>query len=218
VRMFILLLLLLLVIVNIALFAYFNMDKVLPKKALTYKELNPEKMKLLMDDDFSGLEKKKFADRPLNNCYKWGGFTESNLTAAQEVMARLGLEVDVVQGSGVKQESLFWVYYPPLATPEKAQLEADKIKRLGVDEVYVVQDSRWRNAISFGLFKEEKLATNLLKNLRIKGVRHAVKSVRNQDDAASSLLVKSVGAESAVELYKIRPEFVGSEVTPVACQ
>lgn len=213
-RMFILLL----VIVNIALFAYFNMGKVLPKKELAYKELNPEKMKLLMDDDFSGLEKKKFADRPLNNCYKWGGFTESNLTAAQEVMARLGLEVDVVQGSGVKQESLFWVYYPPLATPEKAQLEADKIKRLGVDEVYVVQDSKWRNAISFGLFKEEKLATNLLKNLRIKGVRHAVKSVRNQDDATSSLLVKSVGAEFAVELYKIRPEFVGSEVTPVACQ
>ena len=52
-RMFILLL----VLVNVALFAYFNMDKVLPKKALTYKELNPGKLKLLMDEgDFKAIQ------------------------------------------------------------------------------------------------------------------------------------------------------------------
>lgn len=209
---------LLLVLVNVALFAYFNMDKVLPKKELTYKELNPEKLKLLMDEDFGGLEKKQFSARPLNNCYKWGGFTDANLTAAQEVMARLGLEADVIQESGVNQERRFWIYYPPLATPEKAQAKAEEIKKLGVDELYIVQDSKWRNAISFGLFSEEPLANNLLKNLRAKGVNHAVKSLRNQGNATSSLVAKSVSAESAVELYKIRPEFVGSEVTPVACQ
>ena len=213
-RMFILLL----VLVNVALFAYFNMDKVLPKKAPTYKELNPGKLKLLMDEDFGGLEKKKLSARPLNYCYKWGGFTDANLTAAQEVMARLGLEADVVQESGVKQERRFWIYYPPLATTEKAQAKVEEIKKLGVDELYIVQDSKWRNAISFGLFSEEPLANNLLKNLRAKGVNHAVKSLRNQGNATSSLVAKSVSAESAVELYKIRPEFVGSEVMPVACR
>tara|TARA_B110000208_G_scaffold191143_1_gene257035 strand:- start:779 stop:1423 length:645 start_codon:yes stop_codon:yes gene_type:complete len=213
-RMFILLL----VLVNVALLAYFNMDKVLPKKALTYKELNPGKLKLLMDEDFGSLEKKKLSARPLNYCYKWGSFTDANLAAAQEVMARLGLEADVVQESGVKQERRFWIYYPPLATTEKAQAKVEEIKKLGVDELYIVQDSKWRNAISFGLFSEEPLANNLLKNLRAKGVNHAVKSLRNQGNATSSLVAKSVSAESAVELYKIRPEFVGSEVTPVACR
>ena len=213
-RMFILLL----VLVNVALLAYFNMDKVLPKKALTYKELNPGKLKLLMDEDFGSLEKKKLSARPLNYCYKWGSFTDANLAAAQEVMARLGLEADVVQESGVKQERRFWIYYPPLATTEKAQAKVEEIKNLGVDELYIVQDSKWRNAISFGLFSEEPLANNLLKNLRAKGVNHAVKSIRNQGNATSSLVAKSVSAESAVELYKIRPEFVGSEVTPVACR
>ena len=213
-RMFILLL----VLVNVALLAYFNMDKVLPKKALTYKELNPGKLKLLMDEDFGGLEKKKLSARPLSYCYKWGSFTDANLAAAQEVMARLGLEADVVQESGVKQERRFWIYYPPLATTEEAQAKVEEIKKLGVDELYIVQDSKWRNAISFGLFSEEPLANNLLKNLRAKGVNHAVKSLRNQGNATSSLVAKSVSAESAVELYKIRPEFVGSEVTPVACR
>lgn len=210
---------LLLVLVNVALLAYFNMGKVIPEKKVAYKELNPEKLKLLMDDDFGGLEKKKFVTKQLKNCYKWGNFTAANLGAAQEVMGRLGLDATLVQESGSKQERRFWVYYPPLATPEKAQAKADEIKRLGVDELYIVQNAKWRNAISFGLFSEEPLATKLLKKLRLKGVRHAVKSTRNQGgDGMSSLLAKGVSAEAAVELYKIRPEFVGSEVTSVACQ
>ena len=81
-----------------------------------------------------------------------------------------------------------------------------------------MQDAQWRNAISFGLFSEEVLADNLLKNLKAKGVRYAVKSVRNQGSATSSLLAKSVSAELVVELYNIRPEFIGTDVTSVECQ
>jgi len=206
-----------LVLLNIALWGYFNMDKMAPKVAVVHKEVNPEKLKLLMDADFGSLERKTFAARPLTNCYKWGRFTSTNLDAAQEVMQRLGLESELIEETP-KQDRRFWIYYPPLATPEKAKEKAEEIKRLGIDELYIVQDAQWRNAISFGLFSEEVLADNLLKNLKAKGVRYAVKSVRNQGSATSSLLAKSVSAELAVELYNIRPEFIGTDVTSVACQ
>lgn len=209
-----------LVLLNVALLVYFNMDTFVSKVEVVRQAVNPEKLKLLKDMDFEKLEKKEkefVATQSVNSCYKWGKFTPANLAAAQSVIERLGLEAELVQDFGVQQDSRFWVYYPPLATAELAQIKAAEIKSLGVDELYIVQDSTWRNAISFGLFNEESLATSLLRELKAKGVKNAVKSLRNNGKATSSLIAKSVSSEAAVELYKIRPEFVGTEVTPVPC-
>jgi hypothetical protein len=207
-----------LVLLNVALLVYFNMDTLVPKVEASRQEVNPEKLKLLMDDDFATLAKKEYvAQASALSCYKWGKFTSSNLTEAQAVVENLGLEADLVNETMVKQDRRYWVYYPPLATPELAQRKAEEIKRLGVDELYIVQDSKWRNAISFGLFSEQPLASALFKELKSKGVRNAVISVRNQGRATSSLIAKGVTSEAAVELYKVRPEFVGTEVRPVPC-
>ncbi len=208
----------LLILLNVGLLVYFNMDNLAPKPQVIRTEVNPEKLKLLLDEDFANLTKKEYvAPSAAKSCYKWGKFTTASLPAAQTVIENLGLSAEVVEESAANQERRFWVYYPPLATPELAQSKADEIKRLGVDELYIVQDSQWRNAISFGLFSEETLANALLKELRAKGVRNAVKSLRSQGSATSSLLAKDVSSEAAVELYKVRPEFVGTEVRPVPC-
>jgi hypothetical protein len=210
-------LLLLLVLMNIALFGYFNMDKIAPKTQASRQELNPEKLTLLMDTDFATLDKKTLLQTPLTHCYKWGRFTETSLSEAQEVLRRLDLTAELIEETP-KQDKRFWIYYPPLATAEKAKQKAEEIKKLGVDELFIVQDSQWRNAISFGLFSDETLANNLFKNLKAKGVKYALKSVRNQGSATSSLLLHSVSPEMAVALYKIRPEFVGTDIHSVACQ
>ena len=207
-----------LVILNVALLVYFNMDTFVPKAEAVHQEVNPEKLKLLLDEDFATLDKKEYVAPTLaKSCYKWGKFTAENLAAAQAVIERLGLESELIEESTIKQDRRFWVYYPPLASAELAQRKADEIKRLGVDELYIVQDSKWRNAISFGLFSEEPLAAALLKELKSKGVRNAIKSLRTQGKDTSSLLAKDVSSEAAVELYKVRPEFVGTEVRPVPC-
>ncbi len=208
-----------LVLFNVGLLVYFNMDTLVPKAQVVHKEVNPEKLKLLMDDDFSTLDKRALETKQasVDSCYKWGVFTESNLAEAQAVIERLGLEADLVQENSTEQDKRFWVYYPPLANAELAKKKADEIRRLGVDELYIVQGKQWRHAISFGLFAEEPLANALLKNLKSKGVRHAVKSLRQQGKSTGSLIAKNVDSEHAVELYKVRPEFVGTEVVPVAC-
>ena len=209
----------LLVLLNVVLLVYFNVDRFVPKVEVVQEEINPEKLKLLIDEDFDTLPKKELVvgSQPINGCYKWGSFTDNNLAAAQTVLERLGLEAEVIEGPAPQQDRRFWVYYPPLASAELAQRKADEIKRLGIGELYIVQDTKWRNAISFGLFSEETLAVSLLNELKAKGVKNAVKSLRSQGTATSSLLVKSVNSQSAVELYKVKPEFVGTEVTPVPC-
>ena len=89
----------LLVLLNVGLLVYFNLDTLVPKAQVVQKEVNPQKLKLLMDDDLNTLEKKAYV-APIaaaTSCYKWGKFTTSNLAAAQEVVEELGLEAELIQ-------------------------------------------------------------------------------------------------------------------------
>jgi hypothetical protein len=217
----------LLVLLNIGLLVYFNLDVIAPKPALADRSINPDKLKILSQAELEAIPKKAApvaleavpvsALEGATSCYKWGSFTQSNLPAAQVVLVRLGLESLVNQEQGAKEDRRFWVYYPPLKSAELAQEKANEIQAMGVDELFIVQDSQWRNAISFGLFQEEQLASSLLKELQQKGVKGATKALRTPGKSLSSLLIKSVTPATALELQKIRPEFVGTELTPAAC-
>jgi hypothetical protein len=117
-----------------------------------------------------------------------------------------------------REDRRFWVYYPSLKSADLAQKKADEIRALGVSELFIVQDSQWRNSISFGLFQDEHLASALLSDLQAKGVKGATKALRNVGKGLSSILIKGVSAETALELQKVKPEFVGTELEPAACQ
>lgn len=222
----------LLVLVNVGLLAYFNMDVIAPKPTVGNKVISPEKLKVLTGADIEAMPKKaaSVASATLlqapeqagvmvspSSCYKWGNFTTTNLPSAQVVLVRLGLQAQVNQESIDLPEKRFWVYYPPLKTAEQAKQKADEIKGLGVSDLYIVQDSQWRNAISFGLFSEEQLASKLLDDLHAKGVNGATKALRNPGKAQSSLLISTVSMDAAQELHKIKHEFVGTDITPAAC-
>jgi hypothetical protein len=196
-----------LLLVNVGLFAYFNANA--PKTEVANKEISPEKLKVLSAKDLEAMPKKvaplpeaapeQLAVSQAATCYKWGNFTSTNLPSAQQ------------------QDKRFWVYYPPLKNTELARQKAEEIKALGVEELYIVQDSQWRNAISFGLFSDEQLASSLLTSLQEKGVKGATKALRSPGKSLSSLLIKAVTSDAALELHKIKPEFVGTDLAPTAC-
>ena len=218
----------LLVLFNLALLAYFNMDLILPQPVVADRSIHPEKLKILSAKDLETMPKKEAppatamavaapAEAPATSCYKWGNFTKTNLPAAQVVLARLGLQGVVNQEQGAKEDRRFWVYYPPLKNAELAKQKAAEIEAMGVRELIIVQDSQWRHAISFGLFQDEQLATNLLNDLQAKGVKGATKALRSPGKSLSSLLIKAVTAEAALELHKVKPEFIGTDIVPAAC-
>ncbi len=224
----------LLVLLNVGLLAYFNMDLIAPKPAAADRSIQPEKLKVLTEKDLEMMPKKvappvveaapskeavamQVTVQGSTSCYKWGNFTKTNLPAAQVVLVRLGLDSVVNQEASAQEDKRFWVYYPPLKTAVLAQQKAAEIKAMGVDELFIVQDSQWRNAISFGLFQDEQLATNLLNELQAKGVKGVTKALHNPGKSLTSLLIKTVSADKALELHKIKPEFVGTELAPAAC-
>jgi hypothetical protein len=214
----------LLILVNMGLLGYFNLDIIAPKPVQINPPINPEKLKILDQQALEAMPKKVAAlpvepvvETPTTSCYEWGNFTASNLPSAQVALAKLGLEGVAKQADTAKADRRFWVYYPPLKNAQLAQEKANEIKALGIGEIFVVQDSQWRHAISFGLFQDEKLATNLLNDLQAKGVKGATKALRSPGKNISSLLVKAVSPEAALELQKVSPEFIGSELKVAAC-
>jgi hypothetical protein len=215
----------------------FNRDVILQTPPAVGKSLNPEKLKILTQQELDAMPSKAggavvpIAATPVTaavaapvvapagptSCYEWGNFTSSNLPSAQVVLVKLGLQSSIKHVVSDQADRRFWVYYPPLKNAELAQEKANEIRALGVDDLFIVQDSQWRNAISFGLFQDEELAANLLTDLQSKGVKGAAKTLRNPGKTLSSLQIKGVSAQAAQDLQRIKPEFVGTELVQAAC-
>ncbi len=214
----------LMLLINAGLLAYFNLDVIAPKPSEIRPAINPEKLKILDQKALEAMPKKVPASPVVaaietsdTSCYEWGNFTASNLPSAQVALVKLGLSSIAKQSEPPQMGRRFWVYYPPLKNAKLALEKAAEIQAMGVGEIFIVQDSQWRHAISFGLFQDEKLATNLLNDLQAKGVKGATKALRSPGRNISSLLIKAVTPEVALELQKISPEFVGSELRVAAC-
>lgn len=214
----------LLLLANVGLLVYFNLNMIAPKPSEIRPAISPEKLKILDQKSLETIPKKTtrspvvaVAEPFEGACYEWGNFTASNLPSAQVALVKLGLNGIARQSESPQTGRRFWIYYPPLKSAKLAQEKAEAIKAMGVDDIFIVQDSQWRHAISFGLFQDEKLATSLLNDLQAKGVSGVVKALRSPGKNITSLLIKAVTPEAALELQKISPEFVGSELRMVAC-
>lgn len=232
----------LLVLINVGLLAYFNKDVILPsapKAALL--AIHPEKISILTQQQIDALPKKgatatvatitsptvdaatttsaTSTPEPAaikTTCYEWGVFSAANLTGAQAAVSNLSIQTTVKEQSSLEAKR-FWVYKQPLKSVEAAQAKALELKALGIQDLYIVQDARWRNAISFGVFEDEQLATKLLNELKAKGVKDVVKALRNQGKGHASLQLNKLTDTEVIELKKLKPEFPEADLKEVAC-
>jgi len=207
----------LLVLLNIALLAYFNLECIfpsVPKVALA--EINPEKIKMLSPSQISALPQKTTSTAG-TLCYEWGIFSTASLSNAQAAAANLSLSNTVKEKTSLEAKR-YWVYQPSVKSAEAAQANALKLKALGIQELFVMQNSPWKNAISFGIFEDEQLATHLFNELKNKGVKNIVKALRNQDSGHASLLFNALTDDKVVELKKLKSDFPEAYLKETTCQ
>lgn len=220
----------LLLLINLGLFAYFNVDYILPsKQQMQVEEISPDKIQVLSSQQIDALSKKETTSAPpsastslpqlaptATACFEWGIFSDANLANAQNVLAKLSLPATVKEQNS-QQPKRFWVYRPPLKSVAEAQQRASEIRALGVQDLFVVQEPRWKNAISFGIFEDENLATKLLQELQAKGIKGVTKVLRSQGRGHSSLLLNNIAESDAVELKKLKPNFPEAELKEISC-
>ena len=230
----------LLLIINLLLLVYFNIDHILPRVPVAQTaEIAPENIKVLSQKEIEALPKKTASPAApvvaanldttitlLNapaaptaiatSCFEWGVFSANSLTNAQNAVTKLALQATVKEQTS-QQAKRFWVYKPPLKTAEEAQLKAAELKALGVTDIFVVLEPKWRNAISFGVFEDEQLANKLLNELKAKGVKDVVKALRNQGKGHSSLIFNNLAANQITALKQLKSEFPEAALKEVGC-
>ena len=106
-------------------------------------------------------------------CVAFGGVSVAQLDEikARSAGAGPGFKLTESRSGAV---SSWWVHVPTLGSKEAAERKAAEIRKLGVDDLFIVQDpGPAQFAISLGLYKNEAQANRLLESLREKGVRSA---------------------------------------------
>jgi hypothetical protein len=222
----------LLLLVNALLLGYFQLLMPRHVDAVATHDLDATKIKIVSPEELAAKAKPEPAPAigsapaaapalpPVSTpvaCYEWGSFSSVDAVRVQTALAPLALEVTTTKHT--PQEAIrYWVYIPPLKTPEAAQVKASEVQQLGVDETFIIQDPKWRNAISLGVFRDEGLATKFLEDLHNRGVKSAVKGQRNLAGEHTGFLIKNMTPAQQVQVEKLQPEFPGSDLKQTACK
>lgn len=152
-------------------------------------------------------------------CYEWSSFNMSRVNEAVNLAEQLNIKTQINQNSVGQENVRYWIYKPPLASAEAAQTKAEELRKLGVDDFFIVQDDpKWRHAISFGVFRDEKLADKLMADLKAKGVRLLIKSTRYGGQGQAVIRLQDVTPTQLANLEKSRTRFPDAVLKEASCQ
>lgn len=204
-----------LLLANVALFAYFWTGaggEAKGEAQIIAQQLNAEKIRPLALGEAHAGARESDASKVAGACLEWGAFSGSDAARAAQALDSLELGARLAQR---KQEELagFWVFIPPQGSRLAATQKANELKRLGVEEYFVVPDDpKWRFAISLGVFKTEDAANTRLNTLRAKGVKSAVVGARDTQLSKIYYQVRAADAGLAAKLNELKQGFPGSEL------
>lgn len=150
-------------------------------------------------------------------CYEWGSFNPTNSKKALLITKQLKLKALISQQTAANQHTRYWIYRPPAASLAAAQANAEAFKRLGVEEVFIVQAPSYQYAISFGVFRDEQLADKLMDALTAKGINQVVKARRLGGEGQTMLQLNFIAPNQYLALKQSQALFPDAELKAVAC-
>jgi pyruvate/2-oxoglutarate dehydrogenase complex dihydrolipoamide acyltransferase (E2) component len=151
-------------------------------------------------------------------CVEWGSFSLQDAPRAEQRLEPLALGARLAQFRG-EESATWWVFLPPQPNRAAAQKRAAELKRLGVEDYFVVQEEgklRW--ALSLGIFRSEEAARARFEALRARGVRSAQVGRRETRVARVWFQVRGVDAALNARLQEIARDFEGATLHECAAR
>jgi hypothetical protein len=214
----------LLLLANLAFFAwaYLGAGRASDEPQLMEQQLNPHEIRLLSPEQVAKLaaeRAKQAAERPkppskalVAACLELGGFNPGDVAQVQKALEPLGLGSRLGQRRAEEIAS-YWVFMPPLRNRQAANNKAAELRKLGVEDFFIVQeDPKLRFAISLGVFKTEEAANARLADLRKKGVRTARVGPKETSVQKVYFSVREVPDALAAKLDELRQSYAGTEL------
>lgn len=218
-----------LVVINLGILAYFKQGALLGNHQFSAKsEIKPEKMHLLTDEQLTKMPLISAETTPdtmgeetvsainATRCFNWGEFSSLNIKKAQSLLKKLAVKSQTSEKT-TGGDSRYWVYLPPQKSAEIAQQKANEFKALGVTDLFVLQGDKWKNAISFGVFEDGKLAEKLLQTLKNKGIKNVVKKQRSNGKSTFTLELQDVTVDKVNKIREAESTFPDANLETKSC-
>ncbi len=203
-----------LLLANLGFFAwsYFGGGPSTSEMELIEQQLNPQAIRLLSAEQRASLAAERRKVPTVKACMELGPFNMGDVPKVEQALGPLALGSRLAQRR-VDELASYWVFIPPQASRQGANRKAAELRKLGVEDFFVVQeDPRFRFAVSLGIFKTEEAAKAQLEQLRSKGVRSARVGARETSVQKNYFMVREVPDALASRLDELRQSFPGSEL------
>lgn len=152
-------------------------------------------------------------------CVEVGNFSAAEAKRFEAQLTGLSLKVKPVQRS-IQEAASHMVYIPSQDGKDGADRKAAELRRLGIQDFYVIPESsanpalRW--GISLGIFKTEEAAKAYIGQLIPKGVRSARIVARNVSSTKLIFQLRDMDAAAQSALDKIKLKFPNQELRACA--
>jgi hypothetical protein len=214
---------LLLVLVNLALFAWqqgvfgrYGDGGREPERVA--RQVEPERIRVLTEKEVQTLrERAKQASGALElnaaqACVEFGDFSAGEAVRAEKALAALGAVVKV-SSTPVEAPGWYVVYLPPFKTLAEAERRADELRKLGIKDMMVMNESSaMKFAISLGSFRDPNAAKAHLAALEKTGIKGVRIADRPSTLTLTRFQLRDLDAAAAQQLATLRGEFPAQSV------
>jgi SPOR domain len=148
-------------------------------------------------------------------CMELGPFDGEEVLSVRRMLNDKSLKSEV-SSLEMPLPAQWWVYIAPFSSYNAATQEAKQLQKMGIKGYPLFdENSPWKHAISFGVFKSEEAARRLLEELKRKGVEGARAEMRNV--TRTLFYLQEASAEQVAQLAEIKAQFAGASVRQVSC-
>jgi len=208
----------LLLLANVAYFAWdwYGAELLSGESELLSQQFNRDAIRLLSPEQVAARRSAKREAPKSAACLEWGIFSGPAIARAETVLEPLALGARLSRRR-VEETAGYWVFMPPQGSRQGANQKVSELKRLGVEDYFIIQDDpKFRFAVSLGVFKTEEAAKSHLERLKGRGVRTAQVGARDMPMYKVSFLIRDVPDPLLAKLNELREGFAGTEIKECA--
>lgn len=122
-------------------------------------------------------------NQQVQQCFIWKNVkvADDDFKKIQRILVEKNFsQLKIVDSNQIQEISnnRWWIYIPPFASRQDAEKRAKELLQNTITEYFIIKDGEFKNAISLGIFSQEKTATDFLKGLRLRNVNEAKMLIR----------------------------------------
>lgn len=155
--------------------------------------------------------------KTVENCLQLTDVPVVDVERVEALLAGKFSDLKATRTETKEASSSYWVFIPPLASKKDAENKVAELKKLQVDDYYIVNESGTNNhAVSLGLFSTREAAESYLETLKGKKVKSAQITEKNGKPALATLEVR--GPETFFDTLRKALSDALPDSTPVTCK